>query len=84
MSDDDTERQAQHDWEMNRADTTNDAAAAEIAALKARATTARSWVVLLISDISWLVGSAEGSGNIVPPRITDDLQEALSWLSSEP
>jgi hypothetical protein len=49
-----------------------------------RAAAARSWVVLLISDMSWLVGMAEGSGNTVPPRITDDLGEAISWLAGTP
>lgn len=49
-----------------------------------RAATARSWVVVLISDMSWLVGAAEGSGSEVPTRITDNLREALNWLSGTP
>lgn len=45
---------------------------------------ARAWVMLLISDMSWLVGAAEGSGTQIPTRITDDLQEALAWISGAP
>jgi hypothetical protein len=46
--------------------------------------TARAWVMLLISDMSWLVGNVEGGGSTVPDRITDDLRDALSWLAGTP
>lgn len=48
-----------------------------------RAATARSWAVLLMNDLAWLVGAAQQSGIDVPTRITDDLQEAVSWLAGD-
>lgn len=56
---------------------------AAVATAKAQAASARAWVVLLMSDLSWMVGCAEGGGTQVPDRITDDLREALSWLAGD-
>lgn len=55
----------------------------EAAALRHRSATARSWAVVLAADLAWVLGSAESAGFNVPQRITDELQEAVSWLATE-
>lgn len=48
-----------------------------------RASAARAWAVVLMNDLSWLIGAASQAGIEVPGRIGEDLQEAVSWIASE-
>lgn len=43
---------------------------------------ARRHAVNMVTDLSWLIGAAQGAGIDVPTRITDDLLAAVNWLAT--
>lgn len=50
--------------------------------LQAHLTTARRHMVILATDLSWLMGGSQAAGVDVPQRINDHLADAIAYLAA--